>query len=517
MTTTTTRQTESHPTTTAHALVAYRAAYAAVSDSRDHTATGRARANAKWRTAWNAAARVIDDMNLADDAQSALIREVMATLDAVAYPGANARRFRGRSMAKTLHRTIGGLETVQRERIAGARTDGGAAAADRDDDADADTETADEPTGADADDTVDVATDDTETNPAPDADVTDDETDAVAPPINGGTPEQVYPQYDLQMVPVELDGMDTGQRFVLRDGNFIAAVTDSYQLLPNERVLTVGDYVASDIGASPFSPNAGKWSQHLSSSHALTDPERRRVRAFYEVGDGMTVSHPHRDDERVEFGYVVSNSIDTSEGFRVGLYAYWPADDILVWLNASALKPNWRGYEMTTDYHMHRSGLDVDSDALKARIKSALELTDVLKLAFSAWPHEPVTPSMVKQLLARFADKDVPDWVTAAGEALEKAIANDSLSDDVTENDVIDYAIPDEATVWSLYTSIVANVWNDPHAGDLTKGRKMTRLHNVFEPLAVGQAAKAAQSAPVYTPGDEADADADDNGDGSDE
>lgn len=297
--------------------------------------------------------------------------------------------------------------------------------------------------------------------------------------LSAGPSEQVWEEYGLELVPVRHDGADTGQRLVRRNGEFIAMVSDRYQLLPNEEVVAITDDIARELGAVPFSDYGGDWYINL-DDHIIQDHEGRRAHALY-AWEQKAVG-----DNDIEHGLAVHNSIDGSLGLHIALFTFNNACQNMVWIGVQGEGMGFDEREVISySGHKHTSGLDVDRDAIRARIENVLYLTDDVNGAYESWRDQFVTVGDVKPLIERFPHTDLPGWLQSIDDALDEAAeeSDDKLSEGERESIIRD-GLPAQETVWSAYNDFTEAIWHS-ESGDTTKRRKYRNLHRVYDPIQV--------------------------------
>ncbi len=310
--------------------------------------------------------------------------------------------------------------------------------------------------------------------------------------ITAGEPEQTWPQYGLEMVPILHNGDDTGRRFIRQNGNYIADVTDSYQLLPNEQVVEAANDVAQELGAEPFHQFDGDWFIQL-DDHVYQDPERRRVHALYAWESGTV------GGDSMEYGFAVHNSIDGSLGFNVALFSFRHACANMVHIGVNnsmaqrALNVEGERDVLASSSHRHTSGLEVDTESLAARVKGTLMFVDNIDETYNAWHDSVVNDDHVEALIQRLPEKDLPDWVQDTKDRLEDEAEDYADEEDVDidilpadqKASVIEANIPTGETIWETYNDVTQAVWHDNRTADTSKQRKMRQVHRAF-PLGDG-------------------------------
>lgn len=316
-----------------------------------------------------------------------------------------------------------------------------------------------------------------------------------------GEPEQEWPQFGLELVPVEFrsknedDWTDTGRRFVQRNGKYVADVSDEYKLLPNERLIGVANKVADDLGAIPFHEYDGDWFVEL-DDHVFQNPERTRVHGVYSWREDDVGG----DD--MSYGFAVHNSIDGSLGFSVGLFTFRHACANMVFLGAKggreqmALRVEEEREVVNRTEHAHTSGLAVEEDELAAVIKSTLTLVDDVHSTYQEWVGEHLTVEDVRDLLRRaesgsLAFGDLPEWVQEANDAIGEVYEEEYADEDEQmpwerQAEIIEAEMPSAETVWSTYNDLTNNIWHSGNSGDTTRRGKMRDIHRVFDPAEHG-------------------------------
>lgn len=302
--------------------------------------------------------------------------------------------------------------------------------------------------------------------------------------LEAGEPEQTWPKFGLELVPVEMDGTDTGRRIVRRNGGFLADVSSDYRLLPNEQAVKVANEVARDLGAKPFHEwsregdrNDG-WFAKL-DDHVYQDRERRRVHALYAWDES------HWEDEPIEYGFCVHNSIDKSLQFKVGLFSFRHACQNMVLMDVSEFPEQVEEERevLVSESHRHTKGLEVDETSLYQTIKGSLLLIDSIDEQYRQWRDEVVTYDHIKGFIDRLPQDDVPAWMNAIGKDLNEAAENQDVDaweelESVRRASIVEARMP-ETNMWDTYNDITEAIWHSDSTNDQTKQRKMQKVHRV--------------------------------------
>jgi hypothetical protein len=222
--------------------------------------------------------------------------------------------------------------------------------------------------------------------------------------LSAGDPETTYEQFGLETVPILHNGNDTGRRFIRRNGDIIADVSDDYELVPNEYVVRAANQVARELGAEPFHEFSGDWFIRL-DDHVFQDNDGRRVHALYAWDDPVE----YGDDDSIQFGFAVHNSIDGTLAFQTGLFSFRHACQNMVTMG---VKGRGMGFDdrdvLAHSSHKHTSGLDVDETALAVKIEDTMALADDIDERYRAWRDEFITVDQIQGLLRRMPAKDLP-------------------------------------------------------------------------------------------------------------
>lgn len=304
--------------------------------------------------------------------------------------------------------------------------------------------------------------------------------------LEAGDPEQIWEEFGLELVPVLHDGEDTGRRFVRRNGKYVADVSERYKLLPNERAVAAANEVARDLGATPFHDFEGDWYVTL-DDHVFQDEDRRRVHALYAWDDPVDIG----EDDPVQFGFAVHNSIDGSMSFEVGLFTFRHGCANMVLMGARGRGMNFDSRDVVQhSTHAHTSGLEVDTDNLKSRIKTMLTFVDEVEETYRAWREQFLSRDEVLDLLDRL-DKgqlttdDLPAWLADIQETVEDAEENEQLGEEAPwENraELVAAEMPEAANTWDTYNTMTEAIWHSATTNDRSKRQKMKDVHRVLQP-----------------------------------
>lgn len=316
--------------------------------------------------------------------------------------------------------------------------------------------------------------------------------------VSLGEPEQVWSDYALEILPIKLDGEDTGDRYIMRNGDHLGTVSDQYRLIPNEEVVAATDQIANAIGAVPFHDFDGDWYIKL-KNNVFMDTEGRRAHALYAWDDPVDIG----DGDPVQLGFGVHNSIDGSMGLRVGLFTFRHACANMVFMGLNREGMNFDQRDVLShSSKKHTKGLEIDQ--LKAWIQDTVQYGSYVIDAYQRWEDRDLTRQDALALLqlarqGRLSRRnDVPGWVADAVEYtqdLEEEIAEgqsdlegERFQNGLPEEKVAQIAeayMPKAESAWQTYNDLTEAIWHNDGTGDTTKMNKMRNVHRVFDPSPV--------------------------------
>lgn len=303
--------------------------------------------------------------------------------------------------------------------------------------------------------------------------------------LSAGEPEQVWPDFGLELVPIQLDGDDTGRRLILRNGEFISDVSNQYKLLPNERMVQIADQVAYELGAVPFDEFGGDWYISM-DDHVIMDDEGRRAHALYAWDEPVRLP----DGDSIQLGFAVHNSIDGSLGFNVGLFTFRHACANMVWMGVNAGGMDFDDRDVIAHYsHKHTKELKVEPDALREVMEGVIRVGGDVIDSYSEWQEESLNGEQIVDLIRRFPAKDLPGWMRRVDEQLDSANdpEQEALLPELTDLPAVDVAetmqpAAKNCSAWDTYNEFTAAIWHDESSQDTTKRQKMKDLHRVMTP-----------------------------------
>jgi len=268
--------------------------------------------------------------------------------------------------------------------------------------------------------------------------------------------DDTWSKYGLQVVSLGLNGQDTGRRWILKNGEFVADVSKWYELLPNEVVVEVADDVAAELGAKPFHEFGGDWFYRM---HEHVIQCGHKIHALYAWDEPVDLG----DGDTIQLGYAVHNSIDGSMGFSVGLFTFRHACANMVWMG-------FRGKGMDFDdrnvlasyYRVHIKGLEIDREELKARIKTVINKGLEVAETYKRWREEVIDKRIAERLYKVLPKSVLPEWLQ------------------VEEPKAIE--VPQATTVWTVYNDITQAIWHNAKTSDMTKIQHFKKLHSVLVP-----------------------------------
>lgn len=317
--------------------------------------------------------------------------------------------------------------------------------------------------------------------------------------ISLGSPEQVWTDYALEILPIKLDGSDTGRRLIMRNGEMLGAVSDQYRLIPNEEVVSAADEIAADLGAVPFDDFTGDWFVKL-QNNVFMDEEGRRAHALYAWNDPVPVG----GDDEVQVGFGVHNSIDGSMGLRVGLFTFRHAcaNMVFMGLGQGGMDFDQRNV-LSHSAKKHTKNLEIEQ--LRAWIEETVGYAPSVIDAYKRWTSDELSRSDAVALLqmaraGRLSRRnDVPEWIQNAVEYTEdldeqvregqEDLDGQQFVNGLPQDKVADIAEafrPQGELMWDTYNDLTANLWHAESTNDQSKMQKMRQVHKVFDPSPQG-------------------------------
>lgn len=298
--------------------------------------------------------------------------------------------------------------------------------------------------------------------------------------LEAGEATQTWPHFGLELVPVEMDGEDTGRRLIRRNGKFLGDVSDRYKLLPNERAVQAAEEAAAELGAVPFNKFDGDWFIEL-DENVFQDEDRRRAHALYAWDDPVEIG----EGDPVQMGFAVHNSIDGSMSFQVGLFTFRHACANMVFMGADGQGMGFDQREVLNhSSHAHTKGLEIDVESLVERIENTVLLLDDVEQTYRDWREELLTPDEAWTIIDRMPSKDLPDWMQTAEEIIkeeeEEAAENDAAVPWERRAEIIQAETPRAETKWDTYNDMTQAVWHDNRTNDTSKIRKFQKVHSAL-------------------------------------
>jgi hypothetical protein len=135
-------------------------------------------------------------------------------------------------------------------------------------------------------------------------------------------PRKEWKEYGISCSDLWVNGQETKQQVIMRNGKFVTFASDLYRVLPNEDVLKIGDKVAKKAKASLYSPTRlnGRGSRNWYSDnteygkHVFTNNEGTQIVANYMFPDKLDVTG---GKDFVQFGFMLRNGYDKKTAFSV--------------------------------------------------------------------------------------------------------------------------------------------------------------------------------------------------------
>ena len=277
--------------------------------------------------------------------------------------------------------------------------------------------------------------------------------------ISFNEPDTTWDQYNLREYPINVNGENTNQKAIIKNGELISIVSDKYMLLPNEEALNQANQIAKQSGLVPFN-KFSKLNLKVvgGDEHAvLYGPHNARMHAMYAIEKEYQVN-----GEDMYVGVGIRNSIDGTKAFGVDLFSFRSACsnmDII----ARGGQRGWtlgiaRTKMLDTIYKRHTSGLDPKTFKYKELLANVMDRANAIIEAYEQMAIEKAT----KELLDNIKESRLPNKV---------------LPDYITEESV---QAPENLTQWNLYNDITANIWHNQKAAMTSKLFAFGQLHKVI-------------------------------------
>ena len=247
--------------------------------------------------------------------------------------------------------------------------------------------------------------------------------------------------YGLTQESIKYNGEPTGQKMIVRDGEYLAMVSDRYYLFPHQEALKAADAAAKMVGLEQFVMDTPGVTNR---GHVSYDDKEKRMKAFYGI-DGMQKI----DGDNVKVGIQIYNSIDGSRGFGAGLFTY------------RSICGNGVIYgkkDLISIMHKHTLGLDAIVKGLQSTMLKIMEKAHGIVDEYRRMTQEHITVEMVNKLnKATFIPKSVlPDSLKVPAAELE------------------------DLSQWNVYNDITEAIWHNTKSGLKTKELQFGDLHRVM-------------------------------------
>jgi hypothetical protein len=264
-----------------------------------------------------------------------------------------------------------------------------------------------------------------------------------------------YPQFGLTSVQVLLKNkgapkIDTGRRFVFKNGDYRADVSQRYKLLANEEAINIADRIANEIGFKQLKYFESKGGNIVHSTYI----DKNAV-----SGIPHTLVEPMPGDG-INLGFSIRNSIDGSTSYGAQLFSFRSvcSNGAIIGIKNLAMAPLKR----------HTGKMEEFVKELTGNLKKFLEANlEPLAQFYKSLPSIEVNLAVAKAITAAIPVRYLPDFIEV--ERKTKKITLTSRSVDA----------------FTAYNSITEALWHSQKADMKSQTTYMTNLHAMLQPLIV--------------------------------
>jgi hypothetical protein len=199
-------------------------------------------------------------------------------------------------------------------------------------------------------------------------------------PVMPTTLRKEWTDYDLRSLNLlNPDGSKTGKQVIYYNDKFVNVASESYYILPNEKVIEIGNKIASELeNAKRFNPKKPR-SMHWAKVRdgVISNTTGTRVQVNYMLGESVDITG---NGDEVSTGFSIGNSIDLSRGLSIQPFSYRPFCDNVAfhWVGEQSLE---RVGQLHAKKQYEVNSPAISKQFLKAKKKLA-EFEELPKLKF---------------------------------------------------------------------------------------------------------------------------------------
>jgi hypothetical protein len=265
-----------------------------------------------------------------------------------------------------------------------------------------------------------------------------------------------YPQYGLTSVEILLrDGqrkIDTGRRFIFKNGTYRADVSSRYHLFANEEAIEIADKVASELGFAQQSLREGRGGNMVFATYISKDLANtltsQGLHTWVEPSPGDVMS----------LGFSIRNSIDGSMSFGADLFSFRKicSNGAIVGLQRLGIAPLKR----------HTGNMNEFVKELKGKLSAFLE-TNLTNFAqfYKALPQIEVNLEVAKVFAGTLPVKYLPEYIVVERKTKKITLAANGVD------------------AYTAYNDVTEALWHSETVDPKSATTYMTNLHAALEPL----------------------------------
>ncbi|MEM3342000.1 MAG: DUF932 domain-containing protein [Thermoplasmata archaeon] len=282
--------------------------------------------------------------------------------------------------------------------------------------------------------------------------------------IELGEMDETWAKYDLYKAPISIDGKKTDYHAILRNEELIAIVGSRYYLFPNEEALKIADEAAREIGLVPFAPHSRRnnirdynigsrlsrqalknWEDEYSPArnYVMYNSKGTVMLATYRLPEDIHLDDTN--DEIINLGCTVVNSIDGTRHFGCGIYTFR-----YICTNLAILQ--YKQIFGIKKYHTKK--LEQMIPKVRNEMKLVKEKSEYVVEWYKYMIRTPITTDIVIKLIERGLPKYlIPQYIND--------YYNRIKADSFVDYEYLDHLSYKESQ-WQLYNDITQQIWHSP-------------------------------------------------------
>jgi hypothetical protein len=267
-----------------------------------------------------------------------------------------------------------------------------------------------------------------------------------------GKRDNAFPQYQLETAPIMLEGtngeiVESGRKFVIKNGLYVGDVSKRYRLFPNELALEIGDKIAKELGFRQLKTINSRGGNAIYSVYVADNAISDIPHTFVEAkpGDG------------IQLGWSLRNSIDGSTAFGSDLFSFRS-----VCSNGAIIGRRVLG---VAPLRRHTGKMEDFAKDLVGRLRAFLsENLESLAMFYRALPQIEINLEVAKALSNALPARYLPEYI-------------------VVERKTKKVSLEANADAYDAYNRITEALWHSDRVDPKSATTYMTNVHAVLEPL----------------------------------